>query len=192
MVDNKKGRLQKYNYPTNINGTISPIYDRWRGMYKRCSNPTGIKNQSYMDCHVCEEWHDFNKFAEWMEDNYYEIPGETMCLDKDVLVKNNRVYSSETCIIIPGTINNMFASSGFYSDLPRGVNATASGRYIARISMFDKVVNLGVFDDPVTAFRFYKYHKECYILQMANKYKQFIPDRVYDTLINYVVDINDK
>ena len=79
-----------------------------------------------MDCSVYEGWHNFQNFAKWYEDNYYEIEEEQMHLDKDILVKGNKVYSPDTCVFVPETINGLFVKSNaitfftritsFYSD----------------------------------------------------------------------------
>ena len=51
-------------------------------------------NKNYLDVTVCEEWHNFQNFAKWFYENYYEISGEKMRLDKDILIKGNKM--SET------------------------------------------------------------------------------------------------
>ena len=50
----------------------------------------------------------FQEYGQWFDDNYYEIKGERMALDKDILVKHNKIYSPETCIFVPQTINCMW------------------------------------------------------------------------------------
>ena len=44
----------------------------------------------------------------FVDDNYYEINDEVMCLDKDILFKNNKIYSNNTCIFVPQFINTLF------------------------------------------------------------------------------------
>ena len=76
-------------------------YSHWRGMLMRCYDQKYLqKYPTYIDCTVCEDWLNFSNFQQWYNKNYYEIPGETMCLDKDILVKGNKVYSPDTCIFV--------------------------------------------------------------------------------------------
>ena len=42
-----------------------------------------------------------------------------------------------------------------------------------------KTTKLGIFKDPIAAFERYKKHKEELIKNMAEKYKDKIPDKVY-------------
>ena len=37
----------------------------------------------------------------------------------------------------------------------------------------------------------YKRHKEALIIVIADKYKGKIPDKVYETMMNWKIDIND-
>lgn len=48
-------------------------------------------------CSVCEEWLTFSNFKRWMEQQDYE----GKALDKDLLVSQNKTYSSETCVFVP-------------------------------------------------------------------------------------------
>ena len=32
--------------------------------------------------------------GKWISENYYEVPGEKMCLDKDILKKGNKIYTT--------------------------------------------------------------------------------------------------
>ena len=59
------------------------------------------KHPTYENVYVCEEWHNFQNFAKWYYNNYYSINEERMEIDKDILYKNNKVYSPDTCIIVP-------------------------------------------------------------------------------------------
>ena len=44
---------------------------------------------------------------------------------------------------------------------------------------------------PEEAFRAYKQFKEDYIKQVADEYKDKIPQKLYDAMYNYKVDITD-
>jgi hypothetical protein len=103
------GYLGEGDYKVSENGKATRVYTTWRGMLERCYSEEYQKRQpTYKDCKVNEEWYNFQNFAKWYESNYYEVEGEIMCLDKDILVKHNKIYSSETCIFVPQTINILF------------------------------------------------------------------------------------
>lgn len=90
-------------------GKHTKAYQTWINMLKRCYDPYKLnKSPHYIDCFVCEEWHNFQNFAEWFYKNYYEIEGQRMELDKDILCKGNKIYSPDTCIIVPKRINILF------------------------------------------------------------------------------------
>lgn len=79
-----------------------PYYSVWSGMLARCySKSFQQKSPSYIDCTVCEEWLRFSNFKRWMEQQDWE--GKE--LDKDLLVRGNRVYSPQTCIFLDAIIN---------------------------------------------------------------------------------------
>lgn len=110
-----------------------PFYRKWYDMLKRCySSKHQKRNPTYIGCSVCPEWLYFSKFRLWMENQKWK----GMELDKDLLVKGNRVYGPDTCCFIPKAINGLFGSGGkkkINSHLPEGVTLTANGKYIVSI-----------------------------------------------------------
>ena len=90
----------KYNTRKDVKG-----YTTWVNMFRRCYDIKVQERQpTYKDAIVCEEWYNFQNFAEWFENNYVE----GWHLDKDILVKGNKIYSPETCCFVPRDINNLF------------------------------------------------------------------------------------
>ena len=109
-----------------------PFYDKWFNMLKRCYSSNYHKTRStYIGCSVCPEWRYFSKFRLWMESQKWE----GMELDKDILVKGNRVYGPNTCCFIPQAINCLFhpAKKKKFLDLPEGVTLTANGTYRVKV-----------------------------------------------------------
>jgi hypothetical protein len=105
------GYLGEGEYKSRENGSKTRAYSMWYSMIRRCysyRNETGKGESSYYNCEVCEEWHNFQNFAKWFNENYYEVHGELMTLDKDILVHNNKIYSPQTCLIVPNSINCLF------------------------------------------------------------------------------------
>jgi len=112
-----------------------PFYDKWYAMLKRCYSPLWHKQYpTYIGCSVCPEWRYFSKFRLWMENQKWE----GMELDKDILIKGNRVYGPDTCCFIPQAINYLFGSGGkkkINLDFPEGVTLTANGTYRVQIQI---------------------------------------------------------
>lgn len=195
------GYLGKGKYCVTINGKVTKVYKVWRDMLKRCYDPYFLnEHPTYRDCIVCEEWHNFQNFASWWEDNLYECNNEKMCLDKDILIKGNKIYSPKTCMFVPEKINTLIikcdSSRGEY---PIGVSYDKQkNKLMVRCNIFktnkEKFYKfLGYFpiNKPFQAFTCYKNFKENYIKQIADEYKELIPQKVYDALYKYEIEIND-
>jgi len=87
---------------------LCPVYSTWKAMLDRCYGPKNDgRNQAYVDCSVTEEWFSFTKFSAWATVQLYWNE-DGVELDKDLLVEGNRVYSPETCLIVPKVVNNFF------------------------------------------------------------------------------------
>lgn len=167
-------------------------YIRWLNMLMRCySDNFHDRQPNYVGCRVDERWHNYANFKAWVEENYYSVGDEPMELDKDILCKGNTVYSPENCIFVPQTINALFiGNKAARGDLPIGVDFT-KGVYRARMGYSGKQIQIGSYATAEEAFEAYKVYKEKLIQEIANRYKNRIPDKLYDVLINRVVEIDD-
>jgi len=190
------GYLGEGKYSAKKKAKLTLQYIKWAGMLKRCySKELHIKEPSYKDCTVCEEWHNLQTFAKWHDENYYQIEDEVMCLDKDILTKGNKTYSPDTCIYVPQGINLLFTKRDSERGiLPIGVclnkRKVQNDNYIAHVSGLGDGF-LGKFKTIEEAFNVYKKHKEQRIKQIADKYKGKIPEKLYDALYRYEIEITD-
>ena len=190
------GYIGEGPYKSKENKKQTKAYDFWNSMIQRCySDKFHIKNPAYVDCTVCDNWLNFQNFAEWHKNNYYEISDEIMCLDKDIFVKRNKIYSPDTCIYVPKTINSLFvkndATRGKY---PIGIHKNNNcSSYIVTINNIEsnKPIYLGSYKTKSEAFLVYKEAKENHIKAIADKYKDNIPEKLYEALYDYSIDIND-
>ena len=175
------GYLGIGEYKTKVNNVSTPYYRLWNKVLERCySERYQIKNPTYKNCTISEEWYNFQNFAKWYEENYIE----GFELDKDILVKGNKIYSPETCCFVPKRINQLFIKpSNKRNGLPIGV-CRVGNKFHAYIS--EKY--LGTFDTPEEAFEVYKTAKESYIKEVAEKWKGKITENVYKILINYTIE----
>ena len=187
-----------YEKTVDENGKALKSYSVWMHMLERCySDKEQKKCPTYKGCSVCEEWHNYSNFKEWFNKNYYEIENQTMNLDKDILVKGNKIYSPETCVFVPTRINTFFTKSNkSRGKYPIGVyfnkNAKKFMAYCSMLINGKKIKKyLGLYNTIEEAFNAYKQFKEAYIKQVADEYKDKIPQKLYEAMYNYEVEIND-
>ena len=180
-------------------GKQTKVYQTWKSMLQRCYDPYRInKYPTYINCYVCDEWHSFQNFAKWFYKNYYEVESQRMHLDKDILIKGNKIYSPKTCVFVPERINYLFTKSDKARDnTPIGVHwHKRDGVYECHCSVLNKenkkeLKYLGRYKNIIVAFDSYKTFKEVYIKQVADEYKDLIPKKLYDAMYKYKVEIND-
>jgi hypothetical protein len=164
-------------------------YKTWSDMIQRCYCPDIEKQYGYLGCNVADEWHNFQNFAKWYYDNMYTIDGENLHLDKDLMFFNNKIYSPDTCLLIPERINYLLIrQSSCRGKYPIGVRKGRNrSRFEARCMTHNGKESIGFFDTPEEAFYAYKKRKEEFIKEIANEYKDKIPDKVYQALLKYEV-----
>ena len=170
-------------------------YESWFGMIRRCYHTRPFES-AYEQCYVCDEWLDFSNFKKWFNtiDNGYR---EKYQLDKDILVKGNKVYSPQTCCFVPMELNTLLTKRhNCRGVLPIGVSIYIQNKntlYKASISKCHKHIHLGYFSTPIEAFNAYKTAKEKHIKELAEKYFQEgkITEKVYNALMKYEVEITD-
>lgn len=130
----------------------------------------------------------YQNFAKWWEENYL---GEEYDLDKDIINKNSKQYNPENCCFLPREINTALTSRRRErGDLPIGVRIK-DGSIIAQINYMGSKKHLGTFKTVEDAFQAYKKEKEKCLKEYADKYKDKLPEKVYNALYSYKVDIND-
>lgn len=174
-------------------GKNTKVYYYWHNILKRSySDLLKEKYPTYKDVTVCEEWYNFQNFAQWFEENYNPETMENWEIDKDILVKGNKVYSPDTCCFVPHEINSLFTKTNSKrGNYPIGVHKQ-DNKYVAQINVNkDKQHYLGFFNTPEEAFKAYKTAKESHIKKIAEKYKNIIKPETYQALINYEVKITD-
>lgn len=185
----------KYNSKKHKNA-----YKAWCSMIERCySKKFQDKHKNYINHTVCDEWHNFQNFAEWYEINYYEVPNERIEVENNILMKGNTEYCPEYSILSPQRINTLFVK--MFNSLDRGdccIGVTWNkriGKFISQISYIDKNGNYKRmskgFSTEEDAFLFYKNFKENYIKQVADEYYDLIPRELWKAMYEYEIEITD-
>lgn len=164
----KRKITDKGKYPAQINGVATPCYNTWKQMHGRVYRYTK-ENPTYSDCIICPEWFYFQTFAVWYHSNYRE----GFHIDKDILIKGNKIYGPEFCIFVPQALNSLFTDMrkrrGPY---PQGVTRTTCIKesYSATLTRYRKKYHLGCFGTPEEAFSKYKTAKEKHVKQIAREH----------------------
>ena len=189
------GFIGEGDYKPSIKSIHTPQYESWIGILRRCYDKKYQERQpTYRNCTVCKEWHNFQTFAQWYDDNYYEIKNQRMELDKDILIKGNKKYSPETCCFVPNRINVLFTKhNGKRGTYPIGVSFNKDAKKFKSFCNNEDGSQelLGYYSTPELAFNTYKIYKETLIKNIADKYKDSIPQKLYDAMYAYEVEITD-
>lgn len=94
--------------------THKDAYSHWHNMINRCYSPKyHIKKPTYESCEVCEDWQNFQCFAEWYYENKENKNG-ILSLDKDIRRKGNKLYSPENCSLVSPDDNSKLQPSCMY------------------------------------------------------------------------------
>ena len=185
-------------YPTRVNGVKTKEYVLWTNMLVRCYSDSSKKRRpTYEGCEVSDNFLYYEYFYEWCNKQigFYNQGNENpFHLDKDLLIKGNKVYNEDSCIFLPQEVNTLLtkctASRGEYLIGVYWNKTNKAFRAMVRKNK-GKQEHLGYFNTEIEAFNAYKVAKEIFIKEQANKWKGKIDDRAYNALMNYKVEITD-
>lgn len=183
------------DFRPNIGVKNSKEYSTWKNMLRRCYDQSfQEKSPNYIGCSVAPEWHNFQNFAGWVTDHKNWNKGYQ--LDKDLKIIDNKIYSPETCTLIPSQINSLLLdNANGRGDFAIGVCWDKSNKkYIASCNLFNVggqrgKKKLGYFETEQEAFFAYKKAKEENVKFVANLHKDEICIDIYNNLLNWEVTI---
>lgn len=173
----------------------------WENIRNRCEYlpvKDEIRFGKYSDVDSCSEWKDFQNFAEWF--NQVNLSGyfhEGWQLDKDLLIKGNKIYSPESCVFLPEGINKALQTkSRVRGELPIGLSYAKKKKqnivvafvckepeYTVRAYLPSSMIEEG--------FYIYKKAREKYIKHLADIYRDMLDPRAYEALMGYEVSMDD-
>ena len=188
---------------------MCPYYSRWVGMIKRgFSRRLKSKHKTYEHVSVCEEWKYFSSFRAWMETQNWE----GLHLDNDILIKDNKVYSQDTCAFVPMHVNMLLTKAdGSRGKLPIGVGYKTKHKlmvnelkkpYFSRVSSDNKRKLLGYFETPDLAHKAWQLGKAIEIEKVIDWYAgqdcfrtdvaEALTQRVWQLRLDHVTDVETK
>jgi hypothetical protein len=179
--------------PSRIDNKKLKEYLVWSHMLKRCSPDGWQKSPTYAGCSMSENFRKYSYFYDWCRCQV-GFGHEGYELDKDILLKGNKLYSEDLCVFVPQRINCLFTKRqnrrGVY---PIGVYLNPKSKKFVAQCQDGKGNNrnLGSYLNPLDAFFAYKKFKEALIVSVAKEYVGKVDDRVYNAILSYTVDLED-
>ena len=163
------------------------IYSKWANMMQRCYDEEVHKKKPYYaQCIVEIEFQNFSNYREWHKEN--AMGDRKVDLDKDILIRGNTVYGSETCSLIPHFTNTIFENRGADTNI---VLNNDTGKYDVTMSILGKREEVGSFDTEEEAKQGFIDYKQDYIRKYARKCKGKVPNKTYEAIVNWVVETAD-
>ena len=179
---------------TNGDGIHCAEYVYWKSMLNRCNSKLyKSRRPTYEVCTISENFKHYEYFYEWCN-KQIGFSVDDFQLDKDLLVKGNKIYSEETCLFLPKEVNTLLTRrEALRGEHLIGVYWNKTNKaFVARVAKNKgKQEYLGSFKTELEAFNAYKKAKESFVKEQANKWKGRIDNRAYDALMNYEVEITD-
>ena len=181
-------------YHPTVNGRDTKEYALWYSMLKRCYNDAYKKQRpAYIGCEVSENFKSYEYFYEWCNEQI-GFGNDGFELDKDLLIKGNKVYSETTCVFLPQEINTLLVKrEALRGEHLIGVSWNNANKAFKAMVCKNKGKQeyLGCFKTELEAFNAYKKAKESFVKEQAEKWKSQIDERAYKALMDYEVSIDD-
>ena len=167
-------------------------YRKWNSMKQRCGTAKG-----YVGVTICDEWNNFENFYQWMliknEKGEYRDGWE---IDKDALqpLIQNKVYSPNTCILIPSKLNVALLGIDIFSDrYSKGYHWDKyRNKWQVKLKQYNKTVHLGRFENEIDGFLAYRDAKIKYINELLDNEKLLSEDVKYSILRFVEMNMNYK
>lgn len=183
--------INDVDFEVKIGGSVIWQYSLWTGLLRRSFDERfKVKNPTYKDVTCCGEWLSFANFLEWVNKEVdYKGKPDGYQLDKDIIIKGNRVYCPEACSFVPQAVNKLLIDSGrCRGEWPVGVCFhKTSGKFYAQLRRNGVRKGLCYHETPEQAFAQYKIAKERHIKEMALLYKSKLKPAAFEALLNWVV-----
>lgn len=163
MVEDFK-RDGEWARSTKIAGVMhcTRSYSMWNALKYRCKvgGQHQLRFPSYIGCKIAGGFEDYQFFVDWHREQVgYGIDG--YALDKDIIDKQSKIYSPETCALVPRELNSFYTPHTAVRDLPQGVYyIEQTGKYKAALSIGNKLKYVGTYGTIDAAWEAFKEAKE--------------------------------
>jgi hypothetical protein len=158
-------------------------------MITRATNPKyAEKFPTYSGVSVSEPFKDFQFFADWCHPQV-GFGNQGWVLDKDLLSAERKLYSEETCVFLPPSVNSFLMRRAAVRNLPLGVTwCESEGKYKAYCSQLNgKNKTLGRFNNSEEASRAYNTFKLGLRDKLLQEFSTQIDERAVIALKEYTI-----
>lgn len=167
------------------------VYKLWTSIIQRCYEKKWKSRYSHYKNTTCsEDWLYFSKFFNDIKElkGFSKRNELNLQLDKDLISKKD-IYSKETCSFVPREVNNLLICQRVKnSPYSQGVSyRKRNKKFQARLNINGKEFNLGLFDTDQEASIAYIEAKKKHVLDVINKYKSILDERVYNNMLKYTL-----
>ena len=162
---------------------VSGSYYLWAAMLGRCYNTRKKCYPRYggVGAYVVDEWHNYQNFAAWYYSQDVRDVGISWNIDKDLEYTCNKIYCPSKCNIIPSDVNSIFTGSSKITGAR--YSPQNNGRsWKAVISIQKEDVYLGKYYTEQEAIEVYTTAKIAHCSKVANTYREFLPEVIYNNL----------
>lgn len=182
------------DYPVNwsVNGERfrCPIFSIWKSLICRTIPPIKESHASYADCSISDGWKHYMDFYNWTNNRDWE----GLRLDKDVLIRGNRIYSPDTCVYIPNSLNQLLKQpKKSDSDICMGVRylhgyKDSKDKFEAYSKYEQKYIYLGTYYSKEEAHAAWQQEKVTHFEKEIQKLEEmnFKDQRIYPALENLI------
>lgn len=187
VLGNEKCSLQ-------IKDELKKEYNTWMKMLERASkyDDKNERYNSYSNVNICDEWKYFPNFYNWIkeESNYLVWKNGGLEIDKDILSEDSKIYSAQTCCLIPKKLNAMIANlkEGLNEkDLPSGIHKKVNKYRYNFYDLNTKKHEWKSFDSLEEAYESFKEYKTNKIRKYINDlyHSKSITQKCYEKLKKY-------
>jgi hypothetical protein len=164
----------------------------WNNLKSRCREGSAQRKNSTSYVQIENHFDNYDVFTEWCQGQYgymnKSASGIYWNLDKDLLHHGNKIYSPDTCMFIPLSVNTvMMASDVCRGKFPVGVQPhyqVKKTRYTATCRRRDGSGYVGIYDTPEEAHKAWQLAKVDRILEEASDHPEHI--KMYEALMWHI------
>ncbi len=154
----------------------------WKSLILKCEPD----EQGNSQMEICEEWKNYYNFERWFLENVYATKQYHLGICSDLLIWDAKIYSPETCCLLPLSFINLVYSCKSRNQFLPGVSIAKAGTFHTKLAKGSGVL-AKTFKTEKEAFYFYKEYKEQLIKNKATASKPLFPEHIYKALMSLEV-----